>query len=317
MSQDLLVGDVRPRVHAGADFLWLCWDALIRIDTLEGEAVASAATSLDGGASVAPLSALGDRPIANLRLAGPVHPNRLRIHGQVLARRLSSARHARPLVLETAEAFSTGPGPLTVESSSSEMLISNAAPVAGAAWRMYFQKRWLAIQHLAVAAPGAIDQADNLLAGGLEGGAAPRLETLEAAYGVRAARGTFVTGNGQVCYRAVELGPLTYDMDFSVSPLGIEAALMRQTSADCLAFAAPLLTFALARPTEATIEGDTLRLSAGQSAAVLRAEPPLKWQLAGPTADLRFDDPVTDLGLFAIEAGRRKGTLRLSFETPR
>lgn len=313
MPVDLLAGPLPPRRYRGKDWVWLCWDGMVTVGSVAGLASASLSTSLDGGGSVVPLSALGDRPITNLRLAQPAEDN-LRLQGELLASGQAQPRYSRILALDVVEHWAQPGGTMAVESSSSEMLFRCDQPPTGAAWRLYFQKRWLAIQHLAVARPGQIELAENLLAGGLEGGAAPQLDTLGAAYSVRAARGYFSTVQGQVKYRGVQLGPLMYDMTLAVEPAGITLNLTREVTADCLAFDAPVLRFLLANPAGAARQGDTLRLAGQGAVAVLQAQPPLRWQLSDGVAQLLLDDFDNDLGLKFIQAGRRQGTVRITFQ---
>lgn len=312
MPEDLLAGPRRPRQYAGRGWLWLCWDGLVTIEDVIGTEYGSLATSLDGGQTVVPLRNLGGRPLTNVRIAPPP-AGKLRIAGQVVARG-GGPRHSRTLAFETVDPWPPGTG-LEVESSSSEMLFRCEAPPRGAAWRMVFHKRWLAIQHLSVARPGALEHAANLLAGGLEGGALPRLQTIPAGYGVRAARGFFNTSAGEVRYRGVQLGPLVYDMTFAVRPDGLEVAIERDAMAECLAFEACALAFPPADAGAAAVEGRDLRLRSPGAVAIVTAEPPLRWD-TGPdgTPTLAFDDPANDLGLRIVEGGQRRGRARIAFE---
>jgi hypothetical protein len=314
MPEDLLIGPLRPRDYRGDGWRWLCWDGLVTVTQLAGADLAAAATSLDGGATLVPMSAVGDRPIANLRLSPAPPDDALRVVGEIVARG-RGPRHGRTLLPEAVERW-TGPDGLAVEASTSEMLFRCDNPPTGAAWRLYLQKRWLAIAHLAVAPAGQIESAGNLLAGGLDGGAAPRLETLAAAHSIRSSGGTFATTAGQVTYRA-QLGPLDLRMTLDIRPDGLTAGFAREALDDCLAFDAPALAMALEEGVSVTRDGLTLRLGVPGAAAVLTAEPPLRWLVAadGRTVRLLFNDYRNDLGLLRIQTGRTAGRVDLRFET--
>ena len=165
-----------------------------------------------------------------------------------------------------------------------------------------------------MARPGGLETAENLLAGGLGGGALPRLETIQTAYDIRAARGGFEADGSSASFCGVQLGPLIYDLSIQAGPAGLRLGIAREVLAAVQVFAAPVLAWTPADPRAASLQDDCLRLAGDGAVAVVRAARPMQWRQTAGQFWLEMDDRLNELDLRVLPAGVKKGTVHIAFE---